>query len=299
MVVGIIIGVLLIVIIGASFFMAYKSMQIRSETLEEAWKWQEERCDLSWYDPLEKTDYTVKSDDDYTLHVQLLKNPGDTNRYVIISHGNIDNRFGALRYAYMFLEQGFNVIIYDLRGHGMNEPALCTYSAKERKDLLALIRDSRERYPNMMFLGLHGKSLGAATSVAVLEEKPPVDFVVADCGFSEMVPVLKAKLRGMHLPAFLVNLGSVCAKICFGYSYSDMRPIDCLKENHIPILFIHGAADELIPPEHSEKMHRATAGYSELHLIPGAGHSMSIFTDPETYSNLVKNFIGKVERRPL
>ena len=99
----------------------------------------------------------------------------------------------------------------------------------------------------------------------------------------------------MHLPAFLVNIASICAKIRFGYSYSDMRPIDCLKDNHIPILFIHGAADQFILPEHSEKMQKATSGYSELHLIPGAGHAMSILTDPEAYRKLVRDFLEHIE----
>ena len=299
MVVGIIIIILIIVIIGISFFLAHQSMGIKRQTLEEARKWQEEHYDLSWYDPLEKTDYTVSSFDGYVLHVQMLQNPGDTNRYIIISHGYTDNRFGALKYAYMYLEQGFNVIIYDLRGHGVNEPTFCTYSARERKDLLALIRDTRERYPNAVILGLHGESLGAATSIAVLGEKPPVDFVVADCGFSEIESVLETAVRGMHLPGFLVKIASICAKIRFGYSYSDMRPIECLKDNHIPILFIHGAADDFILPEHSEKMHKVTAEYSELHLIPGAAHAMSILTDPEGYRKLVRDFLGHIERSSL
>ena len=192
----------------------------------------------------------------------------------------------------MYLKQGFNVIIYDLRGHGLNEPTICTYSVRERKDLLAMILDSRERYPGASLFGLHGESLGAATSIAVLEEKPPVDFVVSDCGFSDIVPVLKVGLKGMHLPGFLVDIASVCARIRFGYSFSEMRPIDSLKENTIPILFIHGAEDSLILPEHSERMKEATKGFADLHLIPGADHAMSILTDPESYRKYVADFLA-------
>ena len=62
-----ILAVLLILIIGAGFFFASSSMGIRRQTLDEARKWQEEHYDLSWYDPLEKTDYQVASYDGYTL----------------------------------------------------------------------------------------------------------------------------------------------------------------------------------------------------------------------------------------
>lgn len=291
MIVVIIVCVLIIALFVLGFYLANYSMTGKRQTLEEARAWQEEHYDLSWYDPLEKTDYTVTSYDSYVLHVQLLKNPGNTSRCILISHGYTDNRFGALKYAYMYLEQGFNVIVYDLRGHGLNEPTFCTYSVRERKDLLALIQDSRQRYQNATLFGIHGESLGAATSIAVLEEKPQIDFVVADCGFSEISSVLRGGLKGMHLPGFLVDVASLCAKIRYGYSFSQMRPIDSLKDNQIPILFIHGADDNFILPEHSEKMKAATKGYAELHLIKGAAHAMSVITDPDAYREYVAAFL--------
>ena len=291
MVIGIIAVVLLILLVCIGFFFAGYSMTIRRQTLEEARAWQEAHYDLSWYDPLEKEDYTVTSYDGYVLHAQFLRNPKQTDKYILISHGYTDNRFGALKYAKMYLDQSFHVIVYDLRGHGLNDPTFCTYSIRERKDLLAMIQDSRQRWPDMALFGLHGESLGAATSIAVLEEYPPVDFVVSDCGFSEITSVLKGGLKQMHLPGFITELASVCAKIRFGYSYDEMRPIDSLIGNRIPILFIHGAEDSFITPEHSKKMMKDTEGYAEVHLIPGAGHAQSILTDPETYRQLVSSFL--------
>ena len=293
MIVCIIIAVLLLLLLGMGFLLAGFSVNGKRQTLEEARAWQEEHYDFSWYDPLEKTDYTVTSFDGYLLHAQFLKNPGGTNRYILISHGYTDNRFGALKYAYMYLEQGFNIIVYDLRGHGMNEPAFCTYTIRERKDLLAMILDSRERYPGAALFGIHGESLGAASSIAVLEEKPPVDFVVADCGFSEIIPVMKIGLKAMHLPGFFVTIASFCARIRYGYSFSRMRPIESLQDNTVPILFIHGADDTFILPEHSEKMKKATKGYAEVRLIPGAAHAMSMLTDPEAYGKYVAAFLAQ------
>ncbi len=293
--VAIIIAVLTALLAAAGFLLAGYSMAGgRRQTLEEARTWQESHYDLSWYDPLEKADYTVSSFDGYVLHAQFLKNPGGADRCMLISHGYTDNRFGALKYAYMYLEQGFNIIIYDLRGHGQNRPDFCTYSVRERKDLLAMIEDSRKRYPHTVLFGIHGESLGAATSIAVLEEKPPVDFVVADCGFSDIVPVLKTGLKMMHLPEFLVYITSVCAKARFGYSFRRMRPIDSLKGNMIPILFIHGADDSFILPEHSERMKNATKGFAKLCLIPGAAHAVSILTNPVRYRETVSAFLAEL-----
>ena len=176
----------------------------------------------------------------------------------------------------------------------LNESTFCTYSARERKDLLALINDSHERYRDISLFGLHGESLGAATSIAVLGEKPSVDFVVADCGFSEIASVLRGGLKSMHMPEFLTGFASRCAKIRFGYSYDEMKPVESLKDNRIPILFIHGANDRFILPEHSERMKAATNGYAEIHLIPGADHAMSVLTDPVGYQEIVREFLKKI-----
>lgn len=293
-------GIMLIVIAVlaltalAGFFTARFTLGNRRQTLEEARAWQEGHYDLSWYDPLPKADYTVESFDGYSLHVQLLKNPADAGKYVLISHGYTDNRCGALKYAKLYLDLGFHMIVYDLRGHGLNEPALCTWSARERKDLKALIEDSRRRYPDIKLFGLHGESLGAATTVAVLNENLPVDFAVADCGFADISGVLKNGAKSLHVPAFLVDLASPWAKLLCGYSYSEMRPIDSLKNSRVPILFIHGAEDSLIPPSHSERMFEAAQCAEPVYLVPGAGHAMSVLTDPEGYCDRVTTFISSL-----
>ena len=295
LIICIILLVLMALLIAAGFFLARFAMTGKRQTLEEARAWQEAHYDFSWYDALEKTEYTVQSSDGYLLHAVFLKNPEETSRYILISHGYTDNRFGACKYAKMYLDEGFNVIAYDLRGHGLNEPTFCTYSVRERKDLLAMIRDSRSRYPGATLLGIHGESLGAATSIAVLEEKPPIDFVVSDCGFSDIAPVLEAGLQGMHLPRFLLRIASLCARVRYGTSFAEMRPIDSLEENRIPILFVHGAEDSFIVPDHSRRMKDATKGYAEIHLIPGAAHAQSILTDPAAYRKIVHDFLHRLE----
>ena len=117
---------------------------------------------------------------------------------------------------------------------------------------------------------------------------------MADCGFSDISDVLKGGVRSVHLPDALVSLASLCAKVRYGYSYDVMRPIDCLTDNEIPILFIHGAEDRFILPEHSERMQKETKGYSELHLFPGAAHAASVLTAPEKYRNIVSAFLNHI-----
>lgn len=280
---------------GAGFLFARYSMRIRRQSLQDARAWQEAHYDLSWYDGLEKEDYTVTGADGYVLHVQHLLNPAPTGKYVIISHGYTDNRFGAMKYAKNYLDLGYDVIACDLRGHGQNAPTFCTYSIRERSDLCALIADTRARFPDLVWLGLHGESLGAATTVAVLEYSPRVDFAVADCGFAEIMSVMAGGLRQMKVPALILRVASVCAKLRYGYAFDEMRPIDSLTGNTVPLLFIHGADDAFITPDHSWRMRHATAGYAELWQVPGAGHAASVLTAPDAYRQHVAQFVKFVE----
>jgi len=290
----VIITILLVFVTVLTLWLPSFVMTGNRQTLEEALEWQSERYDTSFYEDLEKTDYTVSSYDGYVMHTELLKNPEPSTDYIIISHGYTDNRMGALKYVPMYLDLGYNCIIYDLRGHGENEETFTTYGIREGEDLNCLIEDTRKRYDNIEKLGIHGESLGAATTVSSLKHKPDVDFAFADCGFSDIENVLKEGYRKAHVPTFLVDLADVGARIRYHYAIKDMRPIDALDDNEVPVLFIHGEEDDLILPENSQKMYDRTKGEKECHLIPGAGHAESVLTEPEMYGEIVKNFLEKL-----
>ena len=282
--------------LGGSLLLSSYIMGGRRQTLAEAVAWQKSHYDISWFDAIETETYTVQGFKGYTLHVQLCKNPSaDSRKYVILTHGYSDNRFGMLKYMKIYLDRGYHCIIYDLRGHGENAVFPCTYGTFEGRDLCALIEDTRSRYGDDILLGLHGESLGSATTVTALGSRPNVAFAVADCGFADIENVLRGSMKHYHLPSFFVDLASVGAKIRCGTSLKEMRPIDHLKFCMIPVMFIHGQDDAFILPENSLRMHDAVSGYKEYHLIPGATHANSVLTRPDMYRQYVNSFLDHVE----
>ena len=161
-------GAAALAVSAGSIGLASYIMHGKRQTLDEAKEWQDAHYDTSWYEDLEKTNYEVAGYDGYVLHVQLCRNPQPSGKYVIITHGYTDNRFGMLKYMKLYLDRGYHCIIYDLRGHGINQPFVCTYGTLEGKDLFELILDTRKRYEDIEILGLHGESLGSATTVTAL-----------------------------------------------------------------------------------------------------------------------------------
>ena len=277
---------------GLMYGLAGYIFQVKRQTLEESMKWQSDHYNTAFYEPLEKLRYQVAGEDGYILHVELLRNPVPSTKYMILTHGYSDNRMGSLKYVPMYMQLGFNCIIYDLRGHGENVPHFVTCGILEAADLNCLIRDTHERYPDLTELGLHGESLGAATTATCMKYKPAVDFAVADCGFSDIENVLRGQAKAGHMPGFFVDLADVGARLRFGYSIKRMRPVESLDENEIPILFIHGEDDAFIPPENSRRMYERTKGPRTFRTIPGARHAESILKDPDEYKKHVSEFLG-------
>lgn len=266
----------------------------KRQTLDEAMQWQSDHYDTSFYGTLKKTSYTITAEDGYALHAELLGNPEKSSRFVILSHGYTDNRIGSLKYVQIYLDLGFNCIIYNLRGHGENEPTFTTYGIREGKDLRDIVEDTRKRYPELTALGLHGESLGAATTVSSLRYQPKVDFSVADCAFSDIENVLRNGFRSAHLPGVTFSLSNLGARLRYHYALSEMRPVDALSGNRIPLCLIHGADDSQILPQNSQTLYDAAKGYKEIHLIEGAGHAESVLTKPKEYEEILRKFLKKV-----
>jgi serine/threonine-protein kinase len=262
---------------------------VTGQSLEKALEWQRDHYDISWLEGTPQEAYTLTSYDGYELHAVLLRPEEESNRYVILSHGYTDNRWGSLKYARLYLERGWNCILWDLRGHGANEPGLCTYGMTEGRDLAELVKDARSRFGEDITLGLHGESLGAATTISALQYCPEVDFAVADCPFADIVNVLE----GMA-PSPAVQWASLWAKVRCGHTLTQMRPIDALAKSEVPLMLIHGDADTFISPENSRRLYAAARGIREFHLVKGAEHAQSVLTDPERYSKYLSDFISQV-----
>lgn len=286
---------LLIIIIVARFGISRAKGIARPEvsTLDEEIAWEKEHNLWGRYDDYEHEEYTVKGYKDYELHLSLIKNPSPTNKYVIISHGFKSNRYGGVKYLDTYINMGFSCILYDMRGHGENEAATVSLGQFESMDLEKIIEDTYLRYGNIK-LGLHGESMGAATTLMVLGRTQNVSFAVADCGFSNLYDLIKEGYDTANM-GFVLPLINTAMRLKFGYDMKKTSPKDALKGNEVPICFIHGEDDDLISVEHSKVNKEATSGYSEIHIIKGAAHAQSReILGEANYRGIIAEFLKNI-----
>lgn len=290
-------GIIVVVALGVLFLSSMAKFAVRPKvhTLEYEKEYLQKHDFMQGESLAIENEHTVETFDGESLWVGFV--PGDpTNKhYVILSHGYTSTRYGMYKYATLWRKMGVNCVLYENRGHGANKPSVTTFGIRESKDLMTVIEDTYKRYGEDISLGLHGESMGAGLQVMAIEHRPKVDFIVNDCGYSEILPVLRWKVQeGFHFPGWLADAASPFCKLFFGYRFEDVRPIDRLKENEIPICFVHGTNDTFTAHWHSEKMYEANKGYKELHLFEGVDHAECIVADTKRYAKILKDFMDKV-----
>lgn len=244
------------------------------------------------FDSYEDEPFEVTMRDGYVIHGDIY--PLDPKKVVLISHGHGDNKYTGIRFLQVFRKLGYTTVIYDLRGHGHNEPSVCTMGIEESKDLMEVLEYLKQRFPDAQF-GLHGLSMGCATTVLALKYKPEVDFVVADCGYGILKELCLDKLKSVKNPKWIFYPIDWINDLRFGYKPSEVNPIDALNENEIPICFIHSTGDQLIRYQQSEWMYERNRGsHKEIHLVPDAPHAQAWLHDPEAYQEIVESFLKTV-----
>lgn len=284
-------ALVLLIFAAGSWYLSGVVALPRTASLERARKNETEQGGYGDFDELEKMDYIVRASDGYELHAQYIPAAGESDRYVVITHGYGYNRIGSVKYVHLFRRLGFHCVIYDNRGHGENARTHVTMGRREHRDLLDVIADTRRRFA-VGCLGLHGESMGSATSVMALGAKPAVDFLVSDCGYADLMLLLRDLIgKEYRLPAWLVYPASAMSRLRFGFSYGSVMPKAALAQSDVPALFIHGEADTFVLPEHARLFYEAARGRKQLLIIENAKHAAALRTDLAAYEAAVRQFL--------
>lgn len=73
-----------------------------------------------------------------------------------------------------------------------------------------------------------------------------------------------------------------------------ISPIKAIKDISVPIMFVHGLADDYIPYTHTEAMYNTYNGKKKIYLAKNnALHAGSYLADEEKYEKEIKEFMEK------
>jgi len=253
------------------------------------------RFDERWYELVRKDDIWIKSPNGYLLKAVFLK-PLETARTVIICHGVTENKVNSMKYARLFERLGFNSVIFDHRRHGDSGGKTTSFGYYEKIDLHVIVRAVRERIGKRALLGIHGESMGAATTILYAGTfKDEANFHIVDCPFSDFSEQILHILR-TNTPirsAMALRVANVFLKMRDGYTLNLVSPREVVRNITKPVLFIHSMEDDFILPHMTEELFEAKQGDKMMKLFKKGAHAKSFNDNPLQYEKTVQEFLGR------
>lgn len=293
-------GSICAVIVAAGIGFTNVIMFIKKKTDEEIRK--KEIADghdiFESFHTMEKEEAVIPSRHGYDIKGYYIA-PYDTANTIIICHGVTVNVFNSLKYMHLFLDLGWNVLMYDHRRHGKSGGKTTSYGYFEKDDLQEAVNWVRKKTGAGGLIGIHGESMGAVTALLYAgdcQDNGCADFYIADCPFASFHGQLAYRLRReFRLPPWpILPLADVFLRIREGYRIRDVSPLSVISRISQPVLFIHSKEDDYIPPASTEILYRRKRGPKMLYLAEAGGHAMSFTKNPEGYQKAVQTFLEMI-----
>lgn len=243
----------------------------------------------TYYKDLKLTKIVINSFDNLDLAGYLVKckNPIGC---VILSHGISNNHVTMLSHVEFFRKKNYDVLLIDQRGHCNSSPTISTYGFKETKDITLWIKYLKSLgYDN---IGIMGHSMGASIALLSCAQAIKPNFVISESAFSNLHELVAFQIRAKKVPPFIfVNTVSLVCKILNNFWLSDINVLDAIRDTKVPILFIHGDIDALIPCYMSKNMAKATN--NKLFIVKNCRHSIfrNIEFSLSEYEKVISDFL--------
>ncbi|MDB5079530.1 MAG: hypothetical protein JWP00_1454 [Chloroflexi bacterium] len=229
--------------------------------------------------------------------------PGDAppkDITVISGHGHTGNKEPDLEYASFFYRAGYNVFMFDFRGHGRSEgPRGTSMGYWERLDVHGavdwLLGRGQTRF------AAFGISMGAAIMIMAAAENPFIRAVVADSPYAHLRRSIAAEINNIsNIPMWLAGPLSRYAWRVFtrhhGFPHRRSSPADYVAAiAPRPLFIIHGEADRLTRLENAYILYEKAGWPKELWIQPEVAHAQSFIVYGQEYEQRVLKFLDSVD----
>jgi fermentation-respiration switch protein FrsA (DUF1100 family) len=222
-----------------------------------------------------------------------------SHRAIILVHGfgrggcrtcGFHARFGELGVALQ--QRGFNVLLFDVRGHGHSSDGRYTFGLQEKDDVEGAVDWLLQHGFRPGMIGVLGESMGGAASILAAAEEPAVGALVTDSAFADLERVLRVEFpKQSGLPSWFLPGAYLMGRLIIGADLRTARPVDLI--GHIaprPVLLIHGTADEVVPLEHLHLLAQADPS-ADVWIVVGAPHVGAYANAPHVYLDRVARFL--------
>jgi fermentation-respiration switch protein FrsA (DUF1100 family) len=233
---------------------------------------------------VEYKDVGLKTQDGLTLKAWFV--PANSGQAVIIAHGLGANKSNFIGTVDMWHQLGFNVLIFDFRGHGMSAGHTVTFGYRERLDVLAGLKylTEKEGFTPDRIVG-YGVSFGGAAMIHAASEMKHFHKIIIDSSFASLDDMADTIINSEPIiPVFFrklfKELGLFFVRLDTGVDIREHSPERVVGQlAGTPLLFIHGKGDPLINWKQTERLFARAESPKKSVFLETDGH-FGTMSDP-------------------
>jgi alpha-beta hydrolase superfamily lysophospholipase len=205
---------------------------------------------------------------------------------IVFCHGHAGSMDPDIKYAPAFHYGGYNVLMFDFRGHGRSEGQRVSMGYHERLDLLGAIDYLRSR--GIDRLGVLGFSMGGAVAISTAPQSEAIRAVVSDGAFARLGSAIASGARERGLSGWAAVWASPLmiglASLRLGSWLPSADPIRWVdKIAPRALLIIHGGLDPYISLAEVQELYAKAGEPKELWVVPEADHRRVDKQRPDEY----------------
>jgi alpha-beta hydrolase superfamily lysophospholipase len=215
---------------------------------------------------------------------------------IVFCHGHAGSMDPDIEYAPALHDSGYNVVMFDFRGHSRSEGQQVSMGYHERLDLLGVVDYLQSR--GIDRVGVLGFSMGGAVAISTAPQSDAIRAVISDGGFARLGSAIASGMRERGWPGWIAVWVSPLiiglASLRLGVWLSKADPIRWV-DNIAPraLLIIHGGLDPYISLAEVQELYAKAGEPKELWVVPEAGHRLVDEQRPDEYMAKLLAFFDK------
>jgi uncharacterized protein len=216
----------------------------------------------------------------------------DRRRLIVLVHGMWSSWLEMASLGRDLHHRGYDVLLFDLRGHGQSDPSRLSLGNRERADIRTVMGWAWEEGFTQDRVGWLGYSMGASTLLLEAAQNHSIQVMVIDSPYGDLPELLKTQLsKHSHLPSFFNPGILTAARYIYGVKTDDLVPIRAARSwGERPLLLIHGESDSIVPVAQAYELARAAGTSCMTVTLPGVEHVQAYDADPEGYVSAIEGF---------
>ncbi|MEA5448312.1 alpha/beta fold hydrolase [Leptolyngbya sp. CCNP1308] len=183
-----------------------------------------------------------------------------------------------------FRQLGFSVLVFDYRGYGLSAGDFPREAQVYQDSQVAwnYLQNVRQIPPEHIVI--YGESLGGAIALDLAVKHPEAGGLIIQSSFTSMAEAIGHRkiLRLFPIDRLLTE------------RFDSLSKIQSLQ---VPVLFLHGSADSVVPPEMSQQLYEASSEPKQLFLISGADHVRIYQPGEQSYLKAIQRFIEFIQQQ--